>query len=272
MGNPKIYGINFADQRYKALQRLSLEMLSRHFFKFKPYGWEDIDKETLENNSSLFESQEQMSVAHCRHEHGFWFWKPLIIMDSFKGMSEGDILVYSDSGSPFNYLRIPDIRRAFKSNDSLMFIVKKSSKPERQYTKRDLFVGMDCDTAEYTDTCQYIATSFAIRKSKESVSFLNEWSLLCNQKHLISDDANVLGMDNYPEFLDHRHDQSIFSLLCKRHASIVTTMPKQFYFRTKEKWKFFGLNENSLGLKIRVLFKIGYYLNVYEYFKNRYLK
>jgi hypothetical protein len=44
----------------------------------------------------------------------------------------------------------------------------------------------------------------------------------------ISDDANVLGKPDYPGFREHRHDQSIFSLLTKRYDLPAFRDPSQW--------------------------------------------
>ena len=39
-------------------------------------------------------------------------------------------------------------------------------------------------------------------------------------KRIITDDDNEMGVDNYEGFRDHRHDQSILSLLVKKYGLV----------------------------------------------------
>ena len=45
----------------------------------------------------------------------------------------------------------------------------------------------------------------------------NEWLSYAQDERIITDIPNQGGTDNYPGFQEHRHDQSIWSLLCKKH-------------------------------------------------------
>jgi hypothetical protein len=47
------------------------------------------------------------------------------------------------------------------------------------------------------------------------MNFVNEWYILGCNYHLIDDTNSIT--DNDSEFVDHRHDQSIFSLLIKKY-------------------------------------------------------
>jgi hypothetical protein len=44
----------------------------------------------------------------------------------------------------------------------------------------------------------------------------------------ITDDDNVLGLHNYPDFRGHRHDQAILSLLAKNWGLTVYPDPSQW--------------------------------------------
>jgi hypothetical protein len=50
----------------------------------------------------------------------------------------------------------------------------------------------------------------------------------------LTDIENAYGSDNYPNFKDHRHDQSIFSLLSKKYDFLAFRDPSQFGNDTKE--------------------------------------
>jgi hypothetical protein len=52
-----------------------------------------------------------------------------------------------------------------------------------------------------------------MRKNDFVINFINEWLHYAKDYRIITDSANECGLPNYPEFVDHRHDQSILSLL-----------------------------------------------------------
>lgn len=60
------------------------------------------------------------------------------------------------------------------------------------------------------------------------MTFVGEWLTYSQDSRAITDDKNVLGSANYKGFHDHRHDQSILSLLAKKWKLKVYTDPSQW--------------------------------------------
>jgi hypothetical protein len=46
---------------------------------------------------------------------------------------------------------------------------------------------------------------------------MQECLAYATDRRIITDEENVLGVPNYPEFVENRHDQTIWSLVCKKH-------------------------------------------------------
>ena len=88
---------------------------------------------------------------------------------------------------------------------------------EKNWTKRDVFIDLGCDDAKYTESRQRCATYFLIKKTEETMKFVEQWLEYAQKYELISDEDNILHhMPNYEGFRDNRHDQSIFSVLSKK--------------------------------------------------------
>ena len=49
---------------------------------------------------------------------------------------------------------------------------------------------------------------------------MSEYLYYAQDKRIITDDPNELGYNNYEGFRDHRHDQSILSLLTKKYVQV----------------------------------------------------
>ena len=88
---------------------------------------------------------------------------------------------------------------------------------EYQYTKRDAFVLTGCDSPEYTHTPQRVAAFILMRNSDFSRSFIQEWLDYVQDPRIVTDCENQLGLENYPGFIENRHDQTVLSLLVKKH-------------------------------------------------------
>ena len=90
---------------------------------------------------------------------------------------------------------------------------------EKAFTKMDLLVRMGVEKQEEVLTSGQLCTGhiFCV-KSDAVVAFVDEWMKWWDDIHMIDDSPSVL--PNYPEFVEHRHDQSVFSILCKLHGAL----------------------------------------------------
>lgn len=86
---------------------------------------------------------------------------------------------------------------------------------DRDWCKMDLIcrLGAEC----LSESGQLIATAFIVRKCQKMVDLIERWYLLAQDYHLLDDSRSI--MDNAPGFVEHRHDQSIFSILRKEAGS-----------------------------------------------------
>ena len=74
---------------------------------------------------------------------GYWLWKPYIILETMKTLSEGDIVIYSDCG-----IEIIDRLEALVSicsESQPVLLFGNGNFTNSMWTKRDCFVLMNCD-------------------------------------------------------------------------------------------------------------------------------
>jgi hypothetical protein len=151
-----------------------------------------------------------------RRGNGCWLWKPYFIRRELMRLSAGDFLFYCDSGVYF-----------LRSIDPLVEIYRQARQDlvpfelpflEREWTKRDAFVLLDCERPQFTETPQRLASFVLLRKSSFAEDFVSQWLALAEDPRLLTDQPNECGLSDYPGFREHRFDQSLFSLLTKRHG------------------------------------------------------
>ena len=147
---------------------------------------------------------------------GFWAWKPYFIREALTVLNAGDVLFYCDAGSTFISSPAPLAEMARQSAHGIALF---DARPltNRQFTKRDCFVGLACDRPKHWDAFKVIATVLVIRKTRLALDFVDEWLRHCQDRAAISDDENVHG-PNLEGFLVHRHDQAILSVLASKHG------------------------------------------------------
>ena len=151
-----------------------------------------------------------------------------------KEINYGDIVHYVDIGCHINkagskrfyeYLNfLNDKNRwllAFQyhvENIKFSDVIEFQNREEFKYTKSDLLDHFNClDVDEITIAPQFWAGSFFIKKHPESEKFINNWNKVFeNNFNLIDDTPSKI--PNLPGFIENRHDQSVFSLLCKTNS------------------------------------------------------
>ena len=152
--------------------------------------------------------------------NGYWVWKPLIILDALDRATPGDIVVYMDSGDAFTHS--DGLRTAFEDSVRRFGIgLRVQGELNHHMTKRDCFVLMGCDEKRYWNAKQVEAGLVAVRRAHQSVDFIQEWLAWCCDPRVVTDADNVCGLPNFPEFIDHRHDQSILTNIAVRHGITV---------------------------------------------------
>jgi hypothetical protein len=171
---------------------------------------------------------------YARHKHildqprggGYWLWKPYFIRKVLNEVAPGDFVLYVDSGaeiiSPVNPLI--DVCRAAGN----VLIFRYHGHANRYWTKRDCYVLMGCDTESCYDTEHATAGFSAYIAGHDAKRFTEEWLTHCADARKLTDAPNEAGLPNLPEFLEHRHDQAILSLLAYSWGLYLYRDPTQF--------------------------------------------
>jgi hypothetical protein len=164
---------------------------------------------------------------------GYWLWKPYIIERALDEARDGDIVVYADAGVSV----VRSLRPLFDlchAHDGILLFAGHyeglAAEPNicRISTKRDCFVLMDCDEHRYHEAPMLDASFLVLEKNSQSIDFVRRWREFCSRPEILSDAENVCGKENLPGFIEHRHDQSVLSLLAARDQLEVFRGPSQF--------------------------------------------
>ena len=94
---------------------------------------------------------------------------------------------------------------------------------------------MGCDEKKYYDAIQAQATYIVLKKNNFTLNLIDEWLTFSQDYRLITDSKNECGLDNFLNFQDHRHDQSILSLLCTKYGVKSIIPPDQYNFYNPNK-------------------------------------
>jgi len=242
--------INYANDLFRSSQKVNSKSGEKIglFSKVISYNPTDIDANFKNKNKKILEQ---------KRGNGYWLWKPYFIKKTLEDLDWGDYLFYCDSGSYFIDSVHKIISLSQKSEQDI--IPFELTHLESEWTKRDAFVFMECDSADYYNTKQRLASFILIKKTELSIQFIEEWMNFALDERILTDIDNVSGFENYPNFKDHRHDQSIFSLLSKKYGFKAYRDPSQFGNAVKELYsdsnyeQIFILNrKRNLSIKVRI--------------------
>ena len=208
-----------SNQFRNRVKEITDQALSMNIFN-NIYGFTDINLK----NDNIFWDKHKKFIESNKRGYGYWIWKPYILLKVLNEIKENEFILYADSGCYLNisnieglnnYINILDNSKygilSIVFNDPIFFCEKKWNKGDLL----NLFENFNLD--EIKNTTQNLATYFFVKKNDHSLKFINKWyDLACNYK-LIDDSPSLVS--NEKEFIEHRHDQSIFSILCKTYGS-----------------------------------------------------
>lgn len=219
----------------------------------RSYDFEEI------RNTSFY--RDNKNILDLPRGMGYWLWKPFIIREALNAMKDGDIVIYADSGLEIIAPLTPLVDICSSSDPILLFgngVFLNST-----WTKRDCFVLMDCDREEYWKAPQCDAAICLFRRGEASLRFVESWLNYCCDPRIITDSPNTCGRRDLPDFAEHRHDQSVLSLLAAKNRLTLFRMPTQFgnHYKT---WPFRLAGETNCIDQVRRE-QVGYYATIPYY-------
>lgn len=216
----KKYFLSFADTRYAGdLRRISGQAAGINVFD-KIYAWTEADL------PGDFKAEFSKYLRRGVRGYGYWAWKPEAVRLALSKMDDGDILLYCDVGCHINAKGKKRLLEYFecaadKQSSGIVCFQRPPAPDALEYvwTKSDLFeyFGVLADR-DITDTPQIIASTFIIRKSPSTVKIIDEWLGAFKSDFSLADDSPSK-LPNRGGFIEHRHDQSIFSILMKMRGA-----------------------------------------------------
>ena len=213
--------LTFGDASFeRSLQRIEREAAASGFFDV-------VEIKRPRDLGRTFWRKHGRFVRGNRRGYGYWIWKPWLILEALRACRAGEMLVYADAGSTINAAarrRFDDYCGALEQSPLGVVGFQMGALQERRFTKGDAFEALDA--WHLRDTGQAIATMILWRACPGSIRLAEEWLALCETYALISDAPSAAPND--PTFIEHRHDQSLFSLLSKQHGA--TLIDDETYF------------------------------------------
>jgi hypothetical protein len=215
----KLRLVCYANRKFAAAQRWLVHSARR-------FGFDEICvyRERDLKRTTFFEKHRD--ILTLPRGAGYWLWKPYYIAHVLRESAPGDIVAYIDSGIEIIADLKPVVDICASGRGIALFQVHGGH--NIIWTKRSCLAGMGCDEPRYHRAQQVMGGFQFYRNCPDSHEFLRQWLDYCCQPQLLTDAPNPPGMENYPEYIDHRHDQSIISLLAARWELPIYRCPSQW--------------------------------------------
>jgi hypothetical protein len=191
------------------------------------YSQHDLDPEFLTKYQPWMDSHSK--------GYGFYIWKPQIISQAIAAIPDGDVWVYLDSGCHLYSEGIKRFQEYVELAREHGFVAMRLEDfhTEYKWTKGDVLVqfpNVDHNSAQIESGIIFCHKTLATTK------LISDWlSFLHADIHNFSGYPPRL---RHPHFREHRHDQSIFSLLLKSRNFTKGVVQDETYFENlpAEQW------------------------------------
>lgn len=225
----KTHFLTFGDSKnYKAqVERVCKEANNVKVFD---YIWGLTDQHL--RRDKLFWNKHGKWIEQNPRGYGYWIWKSYLIWVILHcRMNYGDILVYADAGCEINPRGKQRLLYYFDivKNDHIGILsFRMDHRLAKCWTKGDIFSSLEMDHCK--NKGQMSGAIVIVRKTAKSINFFEIYHKWCCFYNLLDDSPSKLPND--PEFVENRHDQSIFSMLCYKYC--IKSIPDETWF---EDWK-----------------------------------
>lgn len=218
-------------QYYPALEFLQ-GSIEQYVDKFIAYKESDIPTEFYVKHRNHFKD---------KRGFGYWIWKSYFINKLLDNANNDDVFLYVDSGN----IVINDIKPLFdlckRSEKGVILFDNRDGEPNGKVWKNNPFTKSDCFNVLNLTESKYIygdqvdASYICFRKTEFTKKFFKLYAECCASYAAISDASNIINPKFVDGFKDHRHDQSILSLLSIKYNIEIYHEPSQWGNSTRPK-------------------------------------
>jgi len=221
--------LNYSDKNYRLQQKYNT-LTGKYISGFDHIietSIKDLDKDFIYKNRD---------ILNISRGAGLWLWKPYIIYKHLQLINTNDFLFYCDSGSIFirKIQHLVDFMNSQKK-DILLF---DNPLLEKQFCKKNLY-----DLFSPENNNQICGGYLLVRKTDLTLSFIKEWLDMCCNINFLYD--NGQDVEN-PDYISHREDQAILSLLAHKHRIVSYRDPSQY---GKRPWEYMNIGRYYRNLK-----------------------
>lgn len=151
-----------------------------------------------------------------KHKKGFGYciWKPYIILKQLNLLKDDEVLFYIDSTDQVEKVFFDFLLPHLEKEDYLLL---NRGYNNGEWTKRDTFILMDCDTQLYHSSTQLEAGIIVMKPTDFNKKIISEWFSYCENENILTEIPNISKFDNLQNFKEHRYDQSVLTNIALKY-------------------------------------------------------
>ena len=222
-----LYLCSFASPDLKRSKQRFIEQAKKIsiYKKIQVFGIDDLSKSKRRQIQNFLKYK-------SKRLYGYGCWKAEVIKKFLNKVPKNSIVQYSDVGCHLNidglkrlkeYIILCNQKKVltfqYKLPVTKKFTLLKNMKFQKylecEYTKMDLFDYLiQKERSKIINSEQIMSGIIFLKKSNFSLSLIHDWERVLKKDNLIDDSKSI--SKNHGKFIEHRHDQSAFSLICKK--------------------------------------------------------
>jgi hypothetical protein len=202
--------ITFGDENFE-FQKLRIATEARWF-----------DSVTIESPETIKEylHEHELFVKNNKRGYGYWIWKPYILERKLEEIDDGDYLIFMDAGGTVLNKDFDRYEKILQEKDIITFALHEFAlcKFIKMRTIKEFNLTANSKILDFP-----IVESGCIilKKTQFTTGFIKQWKTLCLKDNysLVTDE--LFNEPQHEKFIEHRHDQSILSVLCRLNENKV---------------------------------------------------
>jgi hypothetical protein len=183
------------------------------FFKISDYEPEKLFDISSKDDLSF--------IIRNKKGFGYWIWKPIVILDFLEKNPEVEAILYADAGCDlnFNFCSLKNWQRYLRNLESYECISFAMELLEKSWTKEELFKTFPL-FRRFKNSEQLLGGLFLMKRDF-AIDFCQLWltNMRISNYDLLIGSFDSTIQDSH--FVQHRHDQSFFSLMCKSNEKVL---------------------------------------------------
>ena len=179
-------------------------------FKIVKFNKNDMNTDFVNKNKN---------ILSCQRGGGYWLWKPYIIHKTLTQINDNDIVFYIDSSYYFIEDNIENIFLDYMKNNNILVWKNKPNEKVwymKNWCKMDVILKYNMYDKIFNKNVEDCwGGALVIKKNKASIKFIKDWLDMCCIYEDITDSSSKA--KNSSLFREHRHDQSLLSILLHKN-------------------------------------------------------